>query len=252
MTPPPLHISGPVGWIKLHRQLLHHQLWQELPFDRARAWVDLLLLANFADSMIRKRGIKVEVRRGQVGLSERELAERWGWSRGKVRRFLNELETVQQIEPQNEPQKNNVTSLITITNFDRYQIEEPQNEPANGTTDGPQTGRRIAQNADSANKFQTKKNKKKKEYISSFSTFWEAYPRKAGKAQAEKSWAKLNPDSNLQGQIFEALDWQTQQPDWQTDSGKFIPHAATWLNGRRWEDEQPQGISQNDGIGHYR
>ena len=24
---------------------------------------------------------------------------------------------------------------------------------------------------------------------------------------------------------------------WQKDDGKFIPYPATWLNGRRWEDE---------------
>ena len=32
--------------------------------------------------------------------------------------------------------------------------------------------------------------------------------------------------------------------DWMKDGGQYIPHAATWLNGRRWEDEgieQPKG-----------
>ncbi len=134
----------------------------ERPFDRARAWVDLLLLANFTDGTIRKRGIKVAVKRGQVGLSERELADRWGWSRGKVRRFLGELETVQQIEPQNGPQKNNVTSLITITNYDRYQANEPQNEPANSTTNGPQTDHRTLQQPDLLSEFAPKNEKKVK------------------------------------------------------------------------------------------
>lgn len=119
--------------------------------------MDLLLLANFTDGTIRKRGIKVEVKRGQVGFSERELADRWGWSRGKVGRFLDELKNEQQIEPQNGPQKNNVTSLITITNYDRYQTGEPQNGPANGTTDGPQTGRKILQHTDLTPEFAPKK-----------------------------------------------------------------------------------------------
>ena len=25
--------------------------------------------------------------------------------------------------------------------------------------------------------------------------------------------------------------------DWLKDNGQFIPHAATWLNGKRWNDE---------------
>lgn len=152
----------PSGWVKLHRQIQQSSMWMERPFDRARAWVDLLLLANFTDGTIRKRGIKVAVKRGQVGLSERELADRWGWSRGKVRRFLWELEMVQQIEPQNGPQKNNVTSLITITNYDQYQKNEPQNGPGNSTTNGPQTDHRMPQHPNLPSEFAPKKVKKVK------------------------------------------------------------------------------------------
>ena len=121
------------GWIKLYRQIEDNPYWLSEPFTRAQAWVDLLLLANHKPGHIRVRGIKVEVGRGQVGWSERELAKRWRWSRGKVRRFFSELgsKTVQQIEPQ----KNNVTTLITIVNYDRYQMDDT----TNGTTDGPQT-----------------------------------------------------------------------------------------------------------------
>ncbi len=124
------------GWIKLYRRIHNNPMWQERPFDRARAWVDLILLANHKDGYLRKRGIKIDVKRGQVGWSERALAERWGWSRGKVARFLHELKIEQQIEQQNGPQNINVTSLITITNYDRYQSDEPQNGPQNE----PQTG----------------------------------------------------------------------------------------------------------------
>jgi hypothetical protein len=37
--------------------------------------------------------------------------------------------------------------------------------------------------------------------------------------------------------MLRALEWQTACPDWTRDSGQYIPHAATWLNQRRWEDE---------------
>ena len=128
----------PGGWIKLYRCIQNNSMWQERPFDRARAWVDLILLANHKTGYVRKRGIKIEIQRGQVGWSERALAERWGWSRGKVARFLDELKMEQQIEQQNGPQNINVTSLILITNYDRYQSDEPQNGPQNE----PQTGRK--------------------------------------------------------------------------------------------------------------
>lgn len=73
-----------------------------------------------------------------------------------------------------------------------------------------------------------------------FTRFWAAYPKKRDKAKAAKAFDKLNPDEQLLAEILAALDWQTQTPDWQKNSGQFVPYAATYLNGRRWEDEPPQ------------
>ena len=139
------------GYIKLWRKISDNALWTNEPFSRGQAWVDLVGLANHNDGFIRIRGMKVKIKRGQVGWSERRLGERWSWSRGKVRRFINELKTVQQIEHQ----KNNVTSTITIINYDLYQGDGPQN----GTTDGPQTDHRQYPNKNG------KKEKKEKKRI---------------------------------------------------------------------------------------
>jgi len=79
------------GWIRLHRKIMDGPDWLSEAFTRAQAWVDLLLLANHKSRFIRRRGVMVAVDRGMVGYSERELAERWRWSRDKVRRFLMEL-----------------------------------------------------------------------------------------------------------------------------------------------------------------
>ncbi len=62
------------GWLKLWRKLGDSELWLAEPFTRGQAWVDLLMLANHTDGYLRKRGIRVEVRRGQVGWSEGKLA----------------------------------------------------------------------------------------------------------------------------------------------------------------------------------
>jgi len=70
-----------------------------------------------------------------------------------------------------------------------------------------------------------------------FDRFWAAYPRKVAKAQAAKAWAKLKPDDELVVTIIGAVERQAQSDQWQRDGGKFIPYPATWLNGRRWEDE---------------
>lgn len=69
-----------------------------------------------------------------------------------------------------------------------------------------------------------------------FPEFWAAYPRKTGKAAAEKAWRKIGPDATLRAAIAGALARQSAWEEWRRG---FIPHPATWLNGRRWEDEEP-------------
>ncbi len=68
-----------------------------------------------------------------------------------------------------------------------------------------------------------------------FTEFWSAYPRKQGKDAARRAWLKLRPDEELRGKLLEALAGQKKSAPW--SDPQFIPHPASWLNGRRWEDE---------------
>mgnify|MGYP001614272871 CR=1 FL=1 len=70
-----------------------------------------------------------------------------------------------------------------------------------------------------------------------FSRFWTAFPRRQGKQGAYRSYQKLKPDQELQERILKALHEQKAWDQWQ--DSKFIPLPSTWLNNRRWEDEQP-------------
>ena len=72
-----------------------------------------------------------------------------------------------------------------------------------------------------------------------FDAFWSAYPRHTARATAEKAFEKLAPSADLLDEIVAAVRAQACWPAWQRDGGAYIPHAATWLNGRRWEDEKP-------------
>ncbi len=73
-----------------------------------------------------------------------------------------------------------------------------------------------------------------------FERFWSIYPRKVSKADAKKAWAKIKVNADLFNLMAKALAAWTVSADWTKDGGQFIPHAATWLNGKRWEDELPQ------------
>lgn len=71
-----------------------------------------------------------------------------------------------------------------------------------------------------------------------FDRFWAAYPKKVGKGAAEKAFAKAPINGHL-ADVLTALERQKHSEQWQRDGGQFIPHPATWLNQRRWEDGDP-------------
>jgi hypothetical protein len=70
-----------------------------------------------------------------------------------------------------------------------------------------------------------------------FASFWSVYPKKKNKGQAEKAFAKLNPDDDLLQTILNAVEGASHSADWLKSDGQYIPHPATWLNAKGWEDE---------------
>lgn len=73
-----------------------------------------------------------------------------------------------------------------------------------------------------------------------FARFWSAYPRKVAKPDAVKAWAKHDPTDELLAVMLAAIERQKRSADWVKEDGRFIPHPATWLNKRRWEDQPPE------------
>ena len=70
-----------------------------------------------------------------------------------------------------------------------------------------------------------------------FAAFWAAYPNGKAKKRAAAAWDKLKPDDELLRQMGLGLKRALASESWLRDGGQFIPMASTWLNGRRWEDE---------------
>lgn len=138
------------NWAFIHRKLAKSDLWLGEPFTRGQAWVDLIMLAAYKARSVRIRGARVDVDRGQFATALRFLATRWQWSVGKVQRFLNELEMDKQISTRTS----NVSTTITITNYETYQggeyaysdTDETQIGTPTDTPVGTQTEQREEKN----------------------------------------------------------------------------------------------------------
>ena len=125
------------GWIKLHRDIQSHWIWNiREPFDKRSAWVDLLLLANHRDFKTTRKNIVVARKRGEVNTSLGFLAERWMWDKRKVKRYLMALQSDGMVS------LNSTTdgTTVTIENYDVWQSSSTTDGSTDGTTHGTTHG----------------------------------------------------------------------------------------------------------------
>lgn len=125
------------GWISLHRQLQEHWLWDDKPFSMGQAWIDMLLLANHSENEFLLGNELVRVETGSFITSELKLMERWGWSKTKVRSFLNLLQKQHMIVKNSDRKK----TTITIEKYSDFQDLETTKKPRKNhrkTTEEPQ------------------------------------------------------------------------------------------------------------------
>lgn len=130
------------GFISIHRKIFDNWVWEEKPFSRGQAWIDILLLANHKDNKFPLGKEIVTVPRGSFITSELKLMERWGWGKTKTRTFLKLLEDDNMIVKKS----NSKQTTITVCNYNTYQLspnyKETTNEPQinhRQTTDKLQT-----------------------------------------------------------------------------------------------------------------
>jgi hypothetical protein len=80
--------------------------------------------------------------------------------------------------------------------------------------------------------------------LAAFERFYQAYPRRVAKQKGLDAWLKLSPRTELIPVIMVAVERYAAEV--RDTEPKFILHPATWLNGKRWEDEPVNG----NGNGH--
>jgi hypothetical protein len=113
------------GFIKLYRDISDTPFWHKKPFDEGRAWIDLILLANYKDGKLLRNNKLIDIPRGTVPFSMGYLEDRWGWSNTKVKHFLSLLETENMVIVK-QHQKN---TAIDIVNYSIYQDVNTKKTP---------------------------------------------------------------------------------------------------------------------------
>lgn len=73
-----------------------------------------------------------------------------------------------------------------------------------------------------------------------FDEFWAAYPNRRDRKAARRAWEKIKPTPELFAAMLAAIEREKCSDQWRRG---IIPHAATWLNGERWEDDPPPTLA---------
>jgi DNA replication protein DnaD len=118
------------GFIKLDRDMQKNFLWTSEPFSKAQAWIDMIMYANFKKNRVLHRGEFIELKRGEFFTSDSFLAERWGWSRNKVRGFIQLLIDEHMISVKRYSRR----TVINVLNYCIYQDTKEQQGTAESTT----------------------------------------------------------------------------------------------------------------------
>lgn len=103
------------GFIAIFRKIQDHWIWDDA--ERFRAWIDILISAQFHDSKVYIDGKLINVPRGSWFISQKSLETRWGWSKTKIRYFIRTLIEQGMITTEGTPRG----TIITVVNYEVYQ-----------------------------------------------------------------------------------------------------------------------------------
>ena len=202
------------GFITLNRSVQRHWIWAEP--EALKFWIGLLLGANWKPKNTMFNGSLISVKRGQLVFGRGAFSKKLGISENKIRRYLDLLESDEMITSK----KTTKYSIISITNYDSYQINHQQ------TTSNSTTSKEVNNN-----------------YIDHlFDQWWELYPRKVGKQQARKCWRKnilkkMSADGAVKN--LRTRNKVGIPQGYGVTEIQYIKHPSTFINQGLW-DEEPE------------
>lgn len=208
------------GWIKLHREVTSHWIWEiDEPFSKRGAWIDLLLMVNHKKRKLYFDGELIECRRGETITSETKLADRWGWSRTKLRSFLELLENDGMIKKHT---KNKRYTIVSICEYDTYQKSETtEKQNSNNTKTSQKQQKNINKNV--------KNDKKVKNTIGDSENSDYEIPEQSDVEEYFKDSEMIPEDIPLEAEKFIN---HYEDEDWTKNNGKRIKNwrrqAGTW------------------------
>ena len=213
------------GWIQLHRKILNWDWYSDI--NTKVLFIHILLKSNFVSK--EWQGITIE--RGELFTSIKNLSIETGLSEKQVRGAIKKLITTKEIECKGASNG----TMITVCNYGDYQRNENtegEQKVKQRASEGQAKGRQLNKDNNDNND-----NKVKEDF--DFEKFWNLYSKKIGsRDKILRKWVNLKQSER--DLIFKTLPAYLISV---TDK-KYQLNPETYLNGKRWNDEQT-AISTN-------
>lgn len=178
------------------------------------------MMVNHEDKKVLLGAELIEVKRGSRITSEVKLADRWGWSRTKVRSFLSLLEQDNMIERKADNKK----TTLTIVNYNDYQVSKTAEKQRKNNRKTTEKHQKNTNNNDNNN------NNDNKDIYSDFEKeIISLFPGKKVKSNRDKKVPNILKEYSVE-EVTRALERYKKETEG-TDR-KFILNESTWWNGR--------------------
>lgn len=115
------------GVYAIDRGVWEHPCFAPEPYTEREAWLWMIGAAVWRDKRVRAGREMVDLKRGQLAFSERFMAQRWGWDKSRVHRFLLRLQHEAMVSVKSDHSVNQ----ITICNYDKYAFDGTGNRTRN-------------------------------------------------------------------------------------------------------------------------
>jgi len=122
--------EGLGGWTKAYRRRWDHPVFKSM--QEAAVWAWMCDIAQFETHTLRTKWGEIELRRGEVLVSQRLIEKEFGLGRQRVRDLLTRMETTHssEINPMIKPVKNRCPhragTIYQIVNYNKYQDSSGQ------------------------------------------------------------------------------------------------------------------------------
>ncbi len=213
-----------IGWIKIHREIQNHWIYQD---DRYfKWWITILLNVNHTAMKFPVNGELVTCNPGESFRSINEWCGLFDCHKKTLYKFFSLCESDKMITRKTAGKGNRRKHLLTVVNWDKFQQKETEKCTEKDTENVPLI--RMINNDQSINDI--------------FEEFRVKYPgeKRGKKTELTNFLKKSKPE--IVFLLMPALNKEIRYKEQQKTAGIFCaawPHLQTWINQKRWETEFP-------------